>query len=84
MALGRKVIHFDETETLAAAEFLSKTPESLLVAPDGPLEDLREQIESYVAIEKADIGRHVYRTWSLEPPMVRSAEKAKPLNRKQF
>ena len=84
MALGRKVVHFDETETEAAAEFLSHTPESLLVAPDEPLEELREQVENRVAIEKVGLGRHVYRAWSVAPPMIRSAEKTKPAARKQF
>ena len=74
MALGRKVIHFDETETQAAAEFLSKTPESLLVASKEPLEDLRAHIENRFAIEKAELGRHVYHTWSLTAPMTRSAD----------
>ncbi|MDB2687468.1 hypothetical protein N9Y42_09685, partial [Mariniblastus sp.] len=76
MALGRKVVHFDKTETEAAAEFLSKTPESLLVASVEPLEELREQIENRVALEKMDLGRHVYRAWSLSPPMIRSAERS--------
>ena len=84
MALGRKVVHFDETETQAATEFLLRTPESILVASDEPLEDLREQIENYVAIEKADHGRHLYRTWSLQQPIFRSAEKTEPVTRKQY
>ena len=84
MALGREVVYFDKTETQAAADFLSKNPAALLVASQEPLDDLREQIESCVAIEKAELGRHVYRTWALEPPVVRAAEKTEPVSRKQF
>jgi len=84
MALGREVIHFEETETEAVAKFLSQTPEALLVASDLPLEDLRGHVGNRVTIEKADVGRHVYRAWSLESPVVRSAEKPKPASRKRF
>ena len=84
MGLGREVIHFDETETQAAADFLLQTPESLLVAPKEPLDDLREQVGNHVAIEKAGLGRHVYRTWSLAPPLIRSAEKTESVGRMQF
>ena len=84
MALGRKVVHFDEKETQAAADFLSQTPEALLVATDLPLESLKEEIEQRVSIEKAELGRHVYRAWSLMPPVSRSAKQTDNENREQF
>ena len=84
MALGRKVVHFDEKETQAAADFLSQTPEALLVATDLPLESLKEEIEQRVSIEKANLGQHVYRTWSLAPPVSRSAKQADTEKREQF
>ena len=84
MALGRKVVHFDEKETQAAADFLSQTPEALLVATDLPLESLKEEIEQRVSIEKAELGRHVYRAWSLTPPVSRSAKQTDNENREQF
>ena len=82
MALGRKVVHFGELETQAAAEFLSQTPETLLVASDLPLENLKEEMGQRVALEKAAVGRHVYRAWSLLSPVGRSAAKAGDRNRK--
>ena len=84
MALGREVIHFDESETQAAADFLSQVPESLLVATDLPLENLKDKIERCVSIEKADLGRNVYRTWLLRPPVIRSAKQVDHENRDQF
>ena len=84
MALGRKVVHFDKTEAQAAADFLSQTPKALLVASDLPMEDLKMQIEHRVAVEKADRGRHVYRTWSLSPPVSRSTQETSGTKRKQF
>ena len=84
MALGRKVVHFDESETQAAADFLSQTPEALLVATDLPLESLKEKIQQRVSIEKAELGRHVYRAWSLTPPVSRSANQINNESREQF
>ena len=84
MALGREVIHFDESETQAAADFLSQVPESLLVATDLPLENLKDKIERCVSIEKADLGRNVYRTWLLSPPVIRSAKQVDHENGDQF
>ena len=84
MALGRKVIHFDEKEARAAADFLSQTPEALLVATDLPLESLKEKIEQRVSIEKAELGRHVYRAWSLTPPVSRSAKQTVNKSHEQF
>ena len=84
MALGREVVHFDEKETQVAADFLSQTPAALLVATDLPLESLKEKIEQRVSIEKANLGQHVYRTWSLTPPVSRSAKQADTEKREQF
>ena len=84
MALGRKVVHFDEKEARAAADFLSQTPEALLVATDLPLESLKEEIEQRVSIEKAELGRHVYRAWSLTPPVSRSAKQTDDESHEQF
>ena len=84
MALGRKVVHFDEKETQAAADFLSQTPEALLVAMDLPLESLKEEIEQRVSIKKAKLGRHVYRAWALTPPVSRSAKQTVNESREQF
>ena len=84
MALGRKVVHFDKEETQAVADFLSQTPEALLVATDLPLESLKEEIQQCVSIEKAELGRHVYRTWSLTPPVSRSAKQINNESHEQF
>ena len=84
MAFGRNVVHFEEQDVLAAVEFLSQTPESLLVAPDLPLENLKTRIENRVVIEKASLGRHVYRAWSLSPLSNRTAKQTSNQNRKQY